>query len=66
MKKLKSELPIDIKINMNRLEIKGLPDTIRLSNLIYGISSNLPLVLDHLTETYVGSVFFGKIIKQNH
>lgn len=60
LKKLKSELPIDIKVNMNRLEIKGLPDTIRLSNLIYGISSNLPLVLDHLTETYVGSVFFGK------
>ena len=56
LKKLKSELPIDIKVNMNRLEIKGLPDTIRLSNLIYGISSNLPLVLDHLTETYVGTV----------
>lgn len=63
LEELKSELPVDIKISRNRLEIKDLPSTVRLSSLIYGISSNLSLVLDHLTDTYVGNSFFGKTHK---
>lgn len=57
-KELKSEFPTDITIDRTRLSIKGMPDTVRLSNLVYGISSNPSLVLDHLTNTYVGKEFF--------
>lgn len=58
LKELKSEFPIDITVDRTRLSIKGMPDIVRLSNLVYGISSNLSLVLDHLTNTYVGKEFF--------
>ena len=57
-KELKSEFPTEITIDRTRLSIKGMPDTVRLSNLVYGISSNPSLVLDHLTNTYVGKEFF--------
>lgn len=57
-KELKSEFPIDITIDKTRLSIKGMPDTVKLSNLVYGISSNPSLVLDHLTNAYVGKEFF--------
>lgn len=57
-KELKSEFSTDITIDKTRLSIKGMPDTVRLSNLVYGISSNPSLVLDHLTNTYVGEEFF--------
>ena len=57
-KELKSEFPIDITIDRTRLSIKGMPDIVRLSNLVYGISSNPSLVLDHLTNIYVGKEFF--------
>lgn len=57
-KELKSEFPTDITVDRTRLSIKGMPDTVRLSNLVYGISSNPSLVLDHLTNTYVGKEFF--------
>lgn len=57
-KELKSEFSTDITVNRTRLSIKGMPDTVRLSDLVYGISSNPSLVLDHLTNTYVGKEFF--------
>lgn len=57
-KELKSEFPTDITVDRTRLSIQGMPDTVRLSNLVYGISSNPSLVLDHLTNTYVGKEFF--------
>lgn len=57
-KELKSEFSTDITIDRTRLSIKGMPDTVKLSNLVYGISSNPSLVLDHLTNTYVGKEFF--------
>lgn len=57
-KELKSEFSTDITIDKTRLSIKGMPDTVRLSNLVYGISSNPSLVLDHLTNIYVGEEFF--------
>lgn len=57
-KELKSEFSTDITIDKTRLSIKGMPDTVKLSNLVYGISSNPSLVLDHLTNTYVGKEFF--------
>lgn len=57
-KELKSEFSTDITVDRTRLSIKGMPDTVRLSDLVYGISSNPSLVLDHLTNTYVGKEFF--------
>lgn len=57
-KELKSEFSTDITVDRTRLSIKGMPDTVRLSDLVYGISSNPLLVLDHLTNTYVGKEFF--------
>lgn len=57
-KELKSEFSTDITVDRTRLSIKGILDTVRLSNLVYGISSNPSLVLDHLTNTYVGKEFF--------
>ena len=57
-KELKSEFPTDITVDRTRLSIKGMPDTVRLSDLVYGISSNPSLVLDHLANTYVGKEFF--------
>ena len=56
----KNGFPIDTKIDKNTLILKGLPDTVRLSSLIYGVSSNLSMVLRHLVDVYVGTEYFGK------